>query len=200
MKENSFLKKRLRGLKALIGKLSYVQGSIEDGKAPMHENPVRWFLELGTKAFKAFDREAYIYLIFPDGTIHSEYCETHGDRIRDAILRKFGSFSALPHKNDIAQEVAAYYNTICIRLVSVMIGCSSLHYPENITKEQFDGLTKFLAMFDEYNVNNPQYPDALLFKNPYNPDEEITDLNLLMNYFSVRFDDGDDPTSFSRSL
>ena len=74
-------------------------------------NPIRWFLERGIK--KALSRECYLYLIFPDGKVHQEHCNTHSKQIRDAIENEFGNTDKLDPSNDEGEAVAKHYRTMC---------------------------------------------------------------------------------------
>ena len=148
-------------------------------------NPIRWFLERSIK--KALSRECYIYLIFPDGSVYQEYCNTHGDRIRDAIKNKFGNIDNLIPSNDIGEAAAKHYGTMCFRLASPLLAPCVLNYPDEPTEAQLVGLEKFKTMFDDYTINNPDYPTQVKFKHPETLDEE-TDLKVLLDYYGEKYD------------
>lgn len=162
------------------------QGSNRDGEEELKKtNPIRWFLERGIK--KALSRECYIYLIFPDGSVYQEYCNTHGDRIRDAIKNKFGNVDDLILSNDIGEAAAKDYGTMCLRLCSPLIGSCAFNYPDEPTREQLEGLKMFKTLFDDYTINNPDYPTQIIFKHPETLDEE-SDLNVFLDYYEKKYD------------
>ncbi len=148
-------------------------------------NPIRWFLERGVK--KAFSRECYLYLIFPDGRVYQEFCNTHGAPIRDAIENEFGNKDKLTSSKDVGEAVAKHYRTVCLRLCSPLLAPCALNYPDEPTEAQLEGLEKFKTMFDDYVVNNPDYPTQVNCKHPENPEEEI-DLNGLLDYYGKKYD------------
>lgn len=162
------------------------QGGNHDSEEELKKtNPIRWFLELSIK--KALSRECYIYLIFPDGKVYQEYCNTHGDRIRDAIENEFGNIDKLTSSNDVGEAVAKHYGTVCLRLCSPLLAPCVLNYPDEPTEAQLEGLEKFKTMFDDYTINNPDYPTQVKFKHPETLDEE-TDLKVLLDYYGKKYD------------
>lgn len=148
-------------------------------------NPIRWFLELSIR--KALSRECYIYLIFPEGKVYQEHCNTHGDRIRDAIKNEFGNTDNLFPTNDVGESAAKHYRTVCLRLCSPLLGPCVLNCPDEPTEAQLEGLEKFKTMFDDYIVNNPRYLTQVNCNHPENPEEEI-DLNGVLDYYKKKYD------------
>ena len=133
----------------------------------------------------AFDRSniGYLYLITPEEVIEAETPNgySHKRACEEILSSKYGEKIHFENYDDFGNEVSEKYNTILIRIVSILINVSILYYPKEINEYQLNELKKFKEKVDEYNNSQKDIEKAnIIFADPNG--KESNDLDSLINY------------------
>ena len=90
----------------------------------------------------------------PKGISHKKVCET---LLGNQFNRNVNLDSV---EGDYGHFIASEFNTIFIRMVSIINNVSVLYYPSNITEYQLKELKKFKEQLDEYNALHKKHEAA----------------------------------------
>lgn len=90
----------------------------------------------------------------PKGISHKKVCES---LLGNQFNRELNFDSV---EGDYGHYIASEFNTIFIRMVSIINNVSILYYPKNITEFQLRELKKFKDQLDEYNALHKKHEMA----------------------------------------
>ena len=143
------------------------------------ENGIYAFYERSMQL--SYSTIGHVYLITPDEVLE---CDTPSNTSHKMACENL--LSEKYHKNvelsddyrDFGNQVAEEYNTIFVRMVSIVNNVSMLFYPKKINEFQLKELKKFKEQLDEYNAmhKNAEKAEVIFFDLDGNESKDLDKL------------------------
>ena len=145
------------------------------------KNSVYLFYEQSNRLANA--NKGHVYLITPDEVLEDETPSkiSHKTVCKKLLSEKYHEevdFSGYP---DFGTAIPEKYNTLFIRMVSILNNVSMLYYPKKINEFQLRELKKFKEQLDDYNSLHKDLEQAVIIYKDENGNES-RDLDALIRH------------------